>query len=405
MCYLKDRLEAADGSDGTARYLLDCLSAKQTAAIAQAILNDSVLSKKIEIKLPRNFVKGCSLPENVLTDERTTFFRNADCEKDALLLATTGDDEQQSLKDMTPIGSSQLLGHPSLWVDYANAEIGCDEQQKGWWALALRGLLEVRTYQLEAFAGYVIETRRQILEEGEPLLEALGLALPALRIPRDKTFFNVLNDKNAGHISRWKQLYAKAIRQRACYLFKYTPSQGLLTQDQLKTTFDKVKDNILQQYHSCIKEFISADKRKESQKQLRDTVRRIREALFDEPACMDRNLWLSRLSNLVMTGVYVPSDRMAQLAKWRDALREGNCEIFVRGYSHVFISGPSDSPECSDFSVVAELDDAYQEVFSRAKVRSLIFATKQVVPSRLISAQTISPTAPPCSPRMPRPRP
>ncbi|NOU36257.1 MAG: DUF87 domain-containing protein [Kiritimatiellaceae bacterium] len=257
--YLKDRLEAADGSDGTARYLLDCLSAKQTAAIAQAILNDSVLSKKIEIKLPRNFVKGCSLPENILTDERTTFFRNADCERDALLLATTGDDEQQSLKDMTPIGSSQLLGHPGLWVDYANAEIGCDEQQKGWWALALRGLLEVRTYQLEAFAGYVIETRRQILEEGEPLLEALGLALPTLRIPRDKTFFNVLNDKNAGHISRWKQLYAKAIRQRSCYLFKYTPSQGLLTQDQLKTTFDKVKDNIIQQYHSCIKEFISAD--------------------------------------------------------------------------------------------------------------------------------------------------
>jgi len=257
--YLKDRLETEDGSDGTARYLLDCLSAKQTAAVALAILNDSVLSQKIEIKLPRNFVKGCLLPESVLTDERTTFFRNADCDKEALLLATTGDDEQQSLKDMTPIGSSQLLGQPGLWVDYANADIGCDEQQKIWWAVALRGLLEVRTYQLEAFAGYVIETQRQMLEEGEPLLEALGLALPVLRIPRDKTFFNVLNDKNAGHLSRWKQLYAKAIRQRSCYLFKYTPSQGLLTQDQLKATFDRVKDNILLPYHSCIEKFISAD--------------------------------------------------------------------------------------------------------------------------------------------------
>lgn len=257
--YLRERLADDDGTDGTARYLLDCLSAKQTAAIASAVLNDPLLSTQVDIKLPRNFLEGLSLPGSILTDERTTYFRNADCEKDALLLATTGDDEQQSLKEMMPIGSSQLLGHPRLWTECVNSTIGLEESHLKWWAQALKGLLEVQFYDLEMFAGYVLETRRQLLEEGEPLLEALGCALPALRIPRDKTFFNVLNEKNAGHLARWRALYNKAIRQRSCYLKKYTPTQGLLTQDQLQKAFEKVKDNIQLDYHETITDFISSD--------------------------------------------------------------------------------------------------------------------------------------------------
>ena len=257
--YLSDRLEVDDGSDGTARYLLDCLTAKQTAAVASSILNDSVLSTKVDIKLPRNFLSEYSLPDEILTDKRTTYFRNADCDKDALLLATTGDDEQQSLKDMTPIGSAQLFGHPELWTNCVNSDIKLNDDHLKWWSQALKGLLEVQFYDLEIFAGYVIETHRQIKDEGEPILEALGLALPALRIPSDKTFFNVLNEKNAGHLSRWKNLFNKAIRQRSCYLKKYTPSQSLLAQDQLSVTFEKVKDNIPEENHTTIEEFIKAD--------------------------------------------------------------------------------------------------------------------------------------------------
>jgi S-DNA-T family DNA segregation ATPase FtsK/SpoIIIE len=257
--YLRERLADDDGTEGTARYLLDCLSAKQTAAIASAVINDPYLNSRVEIKLPRNFLLHFSLPEEILTNERTTYFRNADCDKEALLLATTGDDEQQSLKEMMPIGSSQLLGHPRLWTDCVNSDIGLEEEQLKWWGQALKGLLEIQFYDLEMFAGYVLETRRQILEEGEPLLEALGLALPSLRIPRDKTFFNVLNEKNAGHLARWKTLYNKAIRQRSCYMKKYTPTQGLLTQDQLLKAFEKVKDNILSDYHDLINSFICTD--------------------------------------------------------------------------------------------------------------------------------------------------
>ncbi len=43
-----------------------------------------------------------------------------------------------------------------------------------------------------------------------------------------------------------------------------------------------------------------APKRKESQKQLRDTLRRISDALFGNPKRLDRDLWLSRFSDLML---------------------------------------------------------------------------------------------------------
>src|SRR4051794_280961 len=108
-----------DDSAGVARYLLDCLTADQTAAIAKAILADASLSQLVEIKLPVHFVGAHGLPVSALTTERTTYWRSASCEKSALLIANTGDDEEQSLKDVVPIGAPQLQSQPGLWVGLA----------------------------------------------------------------------------------------------------------------------------------------------------------------------------------------------------------------------------------------------------------------------------------------------
>jgi S-DNA-T family DNA segregation ATPase FtsK/SpoIIIE len=59
---------------------------------------------------------------------------------------------------------------------------------------------------------------------------------------------------------------------------------------------------------------------------------------------------------------------------FRRAVREGNCPIYLRGYSHVFVSGPSDGSECSDFVEVSGLAGSYQEIYSRAKTRALVNA-------------------------------
>lgn len=115
-----------------------------------------------------------------------------------------------------------------------------------------------------------------------------------------------------------------------------------------------------------------AVKRKESQKQLRDTLRRVNDAIFGDPKRLDRNLWLSRFSDLMLNGIRFPANAPIDLAAWRRAVREGRCDILLRGYSHVFVSGPSNAAECSDFVVVAETESAYQEVFSRGRLREIV---------------------------------
>ena len=257
--YIKTMVSEEDGDESTARYLLDCLPAEETAAIAQAILDDSEFFSKVEMKFPRRFLSDFSLPDHILTTERSTYFRNYNCPKEILLIATTGDDERQSLKDISPIGSSQLMAHPDIWVRFLGNSIGLDEKFQEWWTQALRGLLDVRSFSLERFASYLLETKKSIEEEGYSLIMSLGNALPALRAPKDTVFFKSLNEKTANHRSKWRDLYTKVIKSRACYLLKQTPSQTLLTEDSLKVSFDKVKGDIPDKYHETVLAFISAD--------------------------------------------------------------------------------------------------------------------------------------------------
>ena len=257
LAYLRNRLSADDLS-GVARFLLDCLTADQTVAVAKAILADSSLSPLIEIKLPWSFVGSYGLPEEILTKERTTYFRNADCQKPALLVANTGDDEEQSLKELVPVGGPQLQSLPELWVNLAAEDLAITDQQKKWWIKALQSLLEVRSFSLDTYAEYVLQTQ-QAIEDGHPILHALGFALPALRTPRDTTYFTSLSEKTAGYASKWKTLYTQLIRRRSCFLIKQTPTQALLLEDDLVSSFEKVKDVIPDEIHPTIHEFIRAN--------------------------------------------------------------------------------------------------------------------------------------------------
>ena len=80
------------------------------------------------------------------------------------------------------------------------------------------------------------------------------------------------------------------------------------------------------------------------------------------------------MSNLISNGIHLPKAAAIQISEWTRALLSGNCELYVRGYSHIFVSGPSDCPECSDFSEITDLDDSFQEIFYRASLRKLMRA-------------------------------
>src|ERR1044071_6691282 len=209
LVYLRNRL-SEDEQTGVARFILDGLTADQTAAVAKAILVDPHLSPLIEIKLPWNFVWSYGLPEEILTKERTTYFRNADCQKPALLVANTGDDEEQSLKELVPVGGPQLQSLPELWVNLAGANLAISDQHRKWWVKALQSLLDVRSFSLDTYAEYILQTQ-QAIADGHPILHALGFALPALRTPRDTTYFTSLSEKTAGYASKWKTLYTQVI--------------------------------------------------------------------------------------------------------------------------------------------------------------------------------------------------
>ena len=256
--YLRIKLDEADDSDDTARYLINRLSEGQTAAIAKAILADAVLSEKIEIKLPTRFMQGQKLPDLILTDERTTYYRNAQCRKAAILLATTGDDEAQSLNHLTPIGIAQLMDNPKFWVDVASTDADLSERNRKWWEKALKGLFELNICSLERIAQYILQTRNAIVDDGHPIVHALDAALPALQIPRGTGDFNGIKDNYRGYTAQWRRRYESVQRKYACYLRKYTPNQTLLNEDDLKAAFDGAKDAIPENYHSLIVAFIGA---------------------------------------------------------------------------------------------------------------------------------------------------
>lgn len=260
--YLADRLAEDAGSGdayhGTARFILDCLSAGQTAAIARAILADPALAPRFEIRLPERFVAGCDLPAAVLTAERATYFRNTVSDRPALLLANTGDDEEQSLRDITAVGAGDLQAEPGLWVHIAGGDLPIPDIHRKWWLRALSALQDLRFVPLDRYADFVLRTRELVEQEGLPIVHALGAALPALRLPRDRCYFEALPDAVRTHASRWRALFAAAHTKRACYLSKQTPSGGVLTEDDLRTAFARVRESIPGEYHDAVERFVQA---------------------------------------------------------------------------------------------------------------------------------------------------
>jgi S-DNA-T family DNA segregation ATPase FtsK/SpoIIIE len=243
---------------GTARFIIDCLPADQAASITRAILSDPHLSAQFEVKMPAHFLGGFGLPAEVLTDRRATFFRNAACEKPAIILANVGDDEQQGLTELSPVGAAQLLDHPEIWVQVASESLAITDEHQRWWERALRGLRDTNIVPLGRFADYVLRTRSEIECEGYPVISALGAALPDLHLPKDTSYFEGVPAKVRTHASKWKSLYATAQKNRGPYLAKQNSSGLILGEDELRKAFVRVADSIPAEHHGTVEAFVTA---------------------------------------------------------------------------------------------------------------------------------------------------
>jgi S-DNA-T family DNA segregation ATPase FtsK/SpoIIIE len=255
---LRQRLGTLSKDDGIARFLLDRLTGEQVAAITAALLNDPATDALLKIAIPRALVADFDLPDHVLTDERTTHVRNADCDRPALLMANADDDQGASLNDVTLIGAKQLTEEPKHWIEAASAGLGLLEGQINAWAAALQGLNAADDWTLHQVSHYVALTRTAIEEHSSPVPAALGWALPALHLPRDSGYFLGLGDKDSEQPRRWKKLFEKLVSDRKPLLSKQRANRQIIESEELRSQFEQVRDDIVPVAYDAIEAFIDA---------------------------------------------------------------------------------------------------------------------------------------------------
>lgn len=108
-----------------------------------------------------------------------------------------------------------------------------------------------------------------------------------------------------------------------------------------------------------------------SGRQLRDSLELLERALLGQTACIDQELWLARISDLLLEGIQNLGQNI-DIPGWRSAIRDHNFKLSVRGQSHVFIHSPLEAEsERSRFTGVKGCN-GQQEVFSRKDVRAIV---------------------------------
>ncbi|AVS72116.1 DNA translocase FtsK [Paracidovorax avenae] len=119
-----------------------------------------------------------------------------------------------------------------------------------------------------------------------------------------------------------------------------------------------------------------APARRSSKDQLLQTLGKFREALFGDPGRLDRDVWLARLADMLIDAE-IPPGMTGLLERARSKLRDGEVEISLRGYSHVYVH-TSDAGLGSASEQELLLDEsgvrAWQEVFDRDDLRKLVEA-------------------------------
>lgn len=254
------RRELAGSEDGgVARYVIDGLGLEQTAAIARAALEDPWLSENVSIRLPIDVFAGMDLPPDILTVHPATVYRDAECDRAAYLVTSVSEHgEGQSLQDLSRLGGAELLERMGGWIEAIDEDLGLDEESRIIFERALNGLAQVRATSLDRFATYVLRVRLAMEHDGHPLIDALGTALPALRLPNDRKAFAGIKEKSRRHTSAWQREFNSLYRRRRGHLLKETPSQLLLNEEDLRLAFVKANEAIPLEHHPVIERFIAA---------------------------------------------------------------------------------------------------------------------------------------------------
>ncbi len=184
--------------------------------------------------------------------------------------------------------------------------------------------------------------------------------------------FLVDAELGAGHSSAWLFLddYAAWLGQderKIADLLCLSPSIGRDGRPRLDVIVTEAK-------------FVTApsmsSKGAESSRQLRDTLSRLEAALSPESPPADRRIWRARLSEMLSDGLRGKAALDRDGIDWTAAVREeGGCDIFVRGYSHVFgHAAPGDVATADDAFVGVKDTGGDQERYAPDSLRAIVRA-------------------------------
>jgi len=115
-----------------------------------------------------------------------------------------------------------------------------------------------------------------------------------------------------------------------------------------------------------------------SARQLYETVERIQDALFGATGRLDRDLWLSRIADMMIDGIEIPPGSDIKLVDWRNIIRSGEVKILLKGYSHVFVhtQQPGEVDPSRRKNIKSKMY-CWQEVYGKERVQQLILSYKR----------------------------
>ena len=122
----------------------------------------------------------------------------------------------------------------------------------------------------------------------------------------------------------------------------------------------------------------AAEARRTSKQQLRHTVQRIEEALFGDPGRLDRDLWLSRIADLLLDGT----------TRWGSPMRSKLCATVsakapprsICVVLPIFISGLTETGGTGEQEPIADVPHGLQGIFAREDLRNLLKAYEARAP-------------------------
>lgn len=256
----ESRQAEAKQNDSAALFRLDKLSSAQIASIVREILQNPVLSAKVDLKIPASLVKGEDLPEEALTTLNAGAVRNSGTVKEALLTANGNEHNlADTLGHVTALGAKELRENADAWVEATChvSEVAPTPEDREVMGSALRGLIAATDLSLIQLGEFCWKVSEAISQRGHPIRDAIGWSLPYVGLPRDTSFFS--STKTYGTAwAPWRKAFDKLIFTRAPLLKKERANGQPLDPEEMKQRLKENVDSIQDTVREALEVFISA---------------------------------------------------------------------------------------------------------------------------------------------------